>query len=55
MGANISTVMVVAALAAGLWWGFSRRHSPAGRGVLIVGLAAVMTCDHITASRPPST
>src|SRR2546427_5459236 len=24
MGANISTVMVVVALAAGLWWGFAR-------------------------------
>ena len=29
MGANISTVMVVVALAAGLWWGFSRRRRPA--------------------------
>src|SRR5881275_375667 len=26
MGANVSTVMVVVALAAGLWWGFSRRR-----------------------------
>ena len=26
MGANISTVMVVVALVAGLWWGFSRRR-----------------------------
>ena len=29
MGANISTVMVVVALAAGLWWGFSRGRRPA--------------------------
>jgi predicted dienelactone hydrolase len=29
MGANISTVMVVVALAAGLWWAFSRRRRQA--------------------------
>ncbi len=29
MGANVSTVMVVVALAAGLWWGFSRKASAA--------------------------
>src|SRR2546421_12821582 len=29
MGANISTVMVVAALAAGLWWGFARGYRQA--------------------------
>ena len=29
MGANISTVMVVVALVAGLWWGFSRGRRPA--------------------------
>ena len=29
MGANISTVMIVVALAAGLWWGFSRRRRQA--------------------------
>src|SRR4051812_13437606 len=29
MGANVSTVMVVVALATGLWWGFSRGRRPA--------------------------
>ena len=29
MGANISTVMIVIALGAGLWWGFSRRRRQA--------------------------
>src|SRR2546421_3863758 len=29
MGANVSTVMVVVALAAGLWWGFARGHRQA--------------------------
>jgi predicted dienelactone hydrolase len=29
MGANVSTVMVVVALATGLWWGFARRRHPA--------------------------
>jgi hypothetical protein len=28
MGANVSTVMVVVALAAGLWWGFARGRRP---------------------------
>ena len=44
MGANISTVMVVVALAAGLWWGFARGRRPALLELFSVAALAVGGC-----------
>ena len=41
MGTNISTVMVVVALAAGLWWGFSRRRHQAMLEVFSIAALAL--------------
>ena len=44
MGANISTVMVVVALATGLWWGFSRGRRPRPAGAVLDGCVGVGGC-----------
>ena len=41
MGVNVSTVMVVVALVAGLWWGFSRRRRRALLGVFSIAALAL--------------